>query len=1057
MIRLQATADRRLWLLLFLAVLLASAGSRRGLLLQPPTAARSPRPAELLSGAPLEQELAGGRTHRYPLRLAPDRYLRIEVEQRGIDVVLRLLSPGGSLVVEADAWTGAWGPDRLAFLTDGGGIFVLEVVPASRGATPARYTVRIVEHADATSRNRLRSEGEAALAQGRLLFLSGEGPKYERAAKLFREALGKFEAAADRAGQADAHYALAMTHLNLNRGEEARRAFARGLPIARSLRDRRREGDVLVMRAVMHMNAGRANEALDDASRALLLWRTVPGGAGEVCRALNVLTSIYAQLGDRANTRLYSELAVREGRAFGQAYVLHEALRFQAGAELWLDDPEAAIEPVVEALALSDHFGAHQKPTKPLLLSTLGSAQRMLGRHEEARETLSKAVDLSRALGLPTWEASAVVQLADTYREPSERARRRELAAKALRLAREVGLDEIEASSLAMLARLELESGDLREARRLAEDALRIYEERWRLVPTPDLRATYLARNFGGHQLYAEILVRSWQRGLEPRGAALALAAMERARARSLQAQVLRAREEVRGEVPPELLARRQSLGEALLAETSSGPAAVTVAAMAGREMLAGQLRDVERRIRELSPRYADLMLPEPIAVEELQQRLLDDETVLLEYALGAERSYAWAVWSSGLRVAELPPRETIETTARSLVDAVTARGATVRFETPAERQARIREADASVQALAAALAKMVLEPVAPAIAGKRLAIVADGALQYVPWGALPAPVGAAHGAAASTDEGSGARVLPLAAFHEIVHLPSAAALGAIRRAREESPSVRGTLAVVADPVLDDRPRLYARRARPGRPMEMALQVSSAGVGRRGAARPAVWPALPFARAEAEAILALAPPRERLGAFGFDADRELVRTGALAGYRIVHFATHALMEGERPERSGIVLSTRDEEGRPKMGLLSLHDLYQLRLGADLVVLSGCRTGLGQDVRGEGLVGLTHGFMFAGAPRVVVSLWDVHDRATAVLMQRFYELLLREGRSPAAALRGAQLSLASSEEWREPYYWAGFVLQGDWRQLPLESGPVRRRALSPDDSRAEAGR
>ena len=182
-----------------------------------------------------------------------------------------------------------------------------------------------------------------------------------------------------------------------------------------------------------------------------------------------------------------------------------------------------------------------------------------------------------------------------------------------------------------------------------------------------------------------------------------------------------------------------------------------------------------------------------------------------------------------------------------------------------------------------------------------------------------------------------------------------------------------------------------------------------------------------------------------------------MRTGALAGYRIVHFATHALMEGERPERSGIVLSTRDEEGRPKIGLLSLHDLYQLRLGADLVVLSGCRTGLGQDVRGEGLVGLTHGFMFAGAPRVVVSLWDVHDRATAVLMQRFYELLLREGRSPAAALRGAQLSLASSEEWREPYYWAGFVLQGDWRQLPLESGPVRRRALSPDDSRAEAGR
>ncbi|HEY9422869.1 MAG TPA: CHAT domain-containing protein, partial [Thermoanaerobaculia bacterium] len=151
----------------------------------------------------------------------------------------------------------------------------------------------------------------------------------------------------------------------------------------------------------------------------------------------------------------------------------------------------------------------------------------------------------------------------------------------------------------------------------------------------------------------------------------------------------------------------------------------------------------------------------------------------------------------------------------------------------------------------------------------------------------------------------------------------------------------------------------------------------------------------------------------------------------LGGFRIVHFATHGVIDAERPALSGLALSMVDEKGNSREGFLHLHDIYNLRLDADLVVLSGCRTALGREVRGEGLIGLARGFQYAGARRVLASLWRVEDRATAALMERFYRALWIEKLAPAAALRTAQLHVRQQRRWRDPYFWAGFVLAGDW--------------------------
>ena len=189
---------------------------------------------------------------------------------------------------------------------------------------------------------------------------------------------------------------------------------------------------------------------------------------------------------------------------------------------------------------------------------------------------------------------------------------------------------------------------------------------------------------------------------------------------------------------------------------------------------------------------------------------------------------------------------------------------------------------------------------------------------------------------------------------------------------------------------------------------------------------------LPFTRQEAERIMALAPAGSGLKALDFEASRATVMSGQLSQYRYIHFATHGLADSERPELSTIALSRYDEQGRPQDGFLYAHEVYNLDLPAELVTLSACETGLGKLIRGEGLVSLTRGFMYAGAARVVVSLWGVNDRATAELMEKFYRRMLVEGERPAAALRSAQVEMWRDKRWAAPYYWAAFTLQGEWR-------------------------
>jgi CHAT domain-containing protein len=309
-------------------------------------------------------------------------------------------------------------------------------------------------------------------------------------------------------------------------------------------------------------------------------------------------------------------------------------------------------------------------------------------------------------------------------------------------------------------------------------------------------------------------------------------------------------------------------------------------------------------------------------------------------------------------------------------------------------------------------LSRTLLGPVASLLGTKKLVIVAAGALQYVPFAALPSPSAPAE---------------PLVAAHEIVNLPSASTIAFIRRARVNGTRASKVLAILADPVFSaNDPRVSGTQMTSAKPRDTGAERAASGF------ELAKFTRLPFTRKEALDILELVNPSQRLSALDFDANRATATKAAMNQYRFVHIASHGLLNSLHPELSGIVLSMVDRAGKPQDGYLQTTDVYNLSLNADLVVLSACQTALGQEVKGEGLVGLARAFMYAGSPRVVASLWTVPDVSTSELMTRFYRGMLVQNLRPAAALRQAQLSIWKEHRWARPYYWAAFTLQGEWR-------------------------
>ena len=459
-----------------------------------------------------------------------------------------------------------------------------------------------------------------------------------------------------------------------------------------------------------------------------------------------------------------------------------------------------------------------------------------------------------------------------------------------------------------------------------------------------------------------------------------------------------------------------------------------------GVQSLIDNLQQVETEIRQASPHYAALMLPRLFTLKEIQSQILDEGTTLLEYSLGDEHSYLWCVTSNSITSHELAKAAEINNAARGFYNLVNARNQDVKGENDEQRAIRIAQADAAVPKAAATLSRLVLGPVAGQLGRNRVVIVADGILHFIPFGALP--IVSNETADATRPRVAGTPRL-LIADHEIVNLPSASTLARLRTEFAGRPTAPRSVAVIADPVfMKDDERVKTAKDQSATRGEKPAPASSESKTERqlikaaedtGVSKGGLYvPRLRGTRREAEEIAAMVSADERRLALDFAASRETVTSAALSQYRYLRLSTHGLVNSVHPELSGLVFSLVNERGEPQDGFLLAHEIFNLKLPAEAVVLSACETGIGPDIKGEGLVSLTRGFMYAGSPRVVVSLWAISDQATTDLMVRFYQGVLKEGMRPAAALRAAQISLMKDQRWASPYYWAPFTLQGEWR-------------------------
>lgn len=521
----------------------------------------------------------------------------------------------------------------------------------------------------------------------------------------------------------------------------------------------------------------------------------------------------------------------------------------------------------------------------------------------------------------------------------------------------------------------------------------------------------------------------------------------EQARARSLLDLLSETNAAITEGVPAELLKRKQDnldrqqdIADILTGinvsteELKSKPAELD----AELEKLQTEYEEIENQIRTASPRYASLTSNKPMTLAEVQQNVLDDQTVLVEYALQADDSYLFAVGKSAVSLYKLPGRGTVDKLATDLraqlipsklqrrivgIDVAEAnRGLGIASTAPAETAAFVTASNA--------LYKVAIQPAAAMIGEKRLLVVADGALNYVPFEVL----------LKTADAGDFASLGYLVKSNEIVYAPSASVVGAIKQQRAKTTS--RALLVIADPVFnsnDARAKKGAAAATTDADVRgLGIQSALADVdGNAPAPSNGAMEGLPLARlngtrVEADQIAKLA--RTSGGQadvwLDLDASEENLGTRDISKYRIIHVATHGLLNAERPQFTGVVLSLVGNKTRD--GFVRTDEVFNLRLGSPLVMLSACETGLGKEKRGEGVMGLTRAFMYAGAPTVGVSLWSVADKSTADLMTDFYQRLLSASAGTSSgALRGAQLAMISAKKYSAPFYWAPFVLVGDW--------------------------
>ena len=755
-----------------------------------------------------------------------------------------------------------------------------------------------------------------------------------------------------------------------------------------------RAAQALTNMGVCYRELGELQAALESLDEARALFEEA-GQKSWLARALSSQGDVYASLGDPDRAVSFYRSALELRRAVGDRRGEATTLNRLGNGERDRGNVKSALEVHSEALRLAESLDDPR--LRASVQFYLGLDHAAIGQKDSAWSSFQRAIAGMEAVGNRLGEAESRLRGAEVLLSSGDSVGATRELGRALKLAKSTGWAAGEAQIHVATARSLMATAEPQRAVRYLDAAIEIAEMLRTRVEVPGARATLAGTLHKAYELRADLLM---ARG-DIEGA---FAISERARARVLLDLLTNSRRGDKKIVDTSLLARRNRAREGLDMKTMRRLDILSSKHTADRLEIAtrevdtalAELDLVESQIRQAGGQLRDSWA-EPVDATGARE-LLDSDTLLLEYMFGESRSFLWVLDAESIEGFELPARETFESLARAFHQAL---------RTPSHR------AESSPDLVGQKLSQWLLGPIRNRLDGQRLVVVGDGALHVVPLAALPLPLGA--------NQPAGVRAEPVITRHEVVYLPSASALAAARRTERGSKEPRKKIALFANPVFSAKdPRLgpgpdRTTLSRAQRPAIRGLDLGS----------------LPGTGREANAIARMVDDEQILLLTDLAARRDSLFGAEIAEYRVLHLATHGIFDVQRPQLSGLVLSLVDEAGNPESGFVSLRDLEQLETRAHLVVLSGCETALGAEIKGEGLVGLPFGFLQAGARQVIASQWKVQDRPTADLMTHFYRALWQDQLTPSAALRKAQLRMRTDRRWRDPYYWAAFVLWGDW--------------------------
>jgi CHAT domain-containing protein/Flp pilus assembly protein TadD len=874
---------------------------------------------------------------------------------------------------------------------------------------------------------RWRDEGKLANTAtalrnaGEILQLLGSSADPKRT---YEEALLMAQRTQDQLEAARIHNDLAYVYFLTGDNDQARQHCQTALRVARSLHERSIEAEALYLLGESFYNTDLA-KATTLQKQSLAIWRELAQQRGQ---AMSLIALGYYYAGSqRADAYTSCQEALSLARSAKDFGVETLALIATGNIKRKFGEKQEALTAYQSAKVLAERIG--DKTSLAMAIGGVSAVSLEMNDLQTALEYCERAAELFEANGQKWGAAEGKMNLGTIYHALGDEQKALENLNEALARFHTLKLRRLESITLRTIGLVYDAQGNSQGALKSFQQALALLnaekDQRQAAYTLNCLGKAYESQNQldRAERYYRQALALA-QRSSDPESEMLSfynLAHLERGRGYLDQAardisSAIRIGETVRTNVSSQDLRTsyfatvRDSYDlylDILLLQHKRDPAAGF-----DREAFAASEKARARSLLEgINP------LPQTLNLKETQQQILNDETTLVEFALTDERSYAWAITRNSAVVFELASRKEIDASAKRLYELITAHQI-VSGESVEARAEREANADAAMPAEIALLSKLLLGPLTGRLNTRRLLVVPDGALQYIPFQILLDPDSHAS----------------LISQHEIVYQPSASTLAVLLSEIAARKTATNSIAVFADPVFESSDPRLNRQAPNSSGQASELYAVRRALRDAGVTPDGLQvPRLLASGREADEITALAPRSTSLKAVGFAANRDRVFSSELASYRIVHIATHGIIDNERPELSGIVLSLFDEQGNPQNGFLRLRDIYNLKLPADLVVLSACSTALGKDVKGEGLIGLTRGFMNAGAAGVVASLWKVDDEATAELMKHFYTALFNKGLPPAAALREAQLELAKYPRWQSPYYWAGFVIQGQYDQ------------------------